>query len=199
MNNRFGEKRNGIEFVHSFFCIKGKCWWLWLGARLHGHAIFGVVSVSDTCRTPVRVRLAWFRCPTSVSFFIFYFLFCFSDMVLTRLRRGFDMPVVEKKRRITDVWPLTSARCRCRCPPSLARARSSRSASYSSLLLLLLLLLFLFLFLCSLTQMPSSSSSSSSASFTFSFSFSFILTSLILFYISFLFYGSSANPTWKSL
>ena len=27
-------------------------------SRLHGHAIFGVVSVSDTCRTPVRVRLA---------------------------------------------------------------------------------------------------------------------------------------------
>ena len=158
---------------------------------MHGHAIFGVVSVSDMCRTPVRVRLAWFRCPTSVSFFIFYFLFRFSDMVLTRLRRGFDTPEVEKKRRITDVWPLTSARCRCRCPPSLARARSSRSASCSSLLLLLLLL-----FLCSLTQMPSSSSS---ASFTFSFSVSFILTFLILFYICFLFCGSSANPTWKSL
>ena len=51
--------------------------------RLHGHAIFGVVLVSDTCWTPVRVRLAWFRCPASVSFFFF---FCFSDTALTRLR-----------------------------------------------------------------------------------------------------------------
>ena len=183
--------------LHYVICSFTSCWPKFK-PRLHGHAIFGVVSVSDMCRTPVRVRLAWFRCPTSVSFFIFYFLFRFSDMVLTRLRRGFDTPEVEKKRRITDVWPLTSARCHCRCPPSLARARSSRSASCSSLLLLLLLLLlFLFLFLCSLTQMPSSSSSS--ASFRFSFSFLFILTFLILFYISFLFCGSSANPTWKSL
>ena len=38
--------------------------------RLHGHAIFGAVSVSDMCRTLVRVRLAWFRCPASVSFFL---------------------------------------------------------------------------------------------------------------------------------
>ena len=194
MNNRFGEKRNGIEFVHSFFCIKGKCWWLRLGARLHGHAIFGVVSVSDTCRTPVRVRLAWFRCPASL-----FFLFFFASP--TRLWHGSNAALTcqqwKKKKKITDVWPLTSARCHCRCPLSLAGARSSRSASCTSLLLLLLLL-FLFLFLCSLTQMPSSYSSSS-ASFTFSFSFSFILTFLIHFYISFLFCGSSANPTWKSL
>ena len=134
-----------------------------------------------------------------VSLFFFFF-FRFSDTALTRLQmaptRLRHASSGKKKRKITDVWPLTSARCRCCCPPSLAGARSSRSASCSSLLLLLLLL-FLFLFLCSLTQMPSSSSSS--ASFTFSFSVSFILTFLILFYISFLFCGSSANPTWKSL
>ena len=50
---------------------------------------------SCRCRTPVRVRLAWFRCPASVSFFFF---FCFSDTALTRLRRGSDTPALEKKK-----------------------------------------------------------------------------------------------------
>ena len=54
-----------------------------LKTRLHGHAIFGVVSVSDTCRTPERVRRARFRCP-AVSLFFF-----FSDSP-TRLRHGAD-------------------------------------------------------------------------------------------------------------
>ena len=155
---------------------------------------------SCQCRTHVG---HWYGYDSPVSgvrrVSLFFFFFFASPTRLWHgskwLRRGSDTPAVEKKKRkITDVWPLTSARCRCCCPPSLAGARSSRSASCSSLLLLLLLL-FLFLFLCSLTQMPSSSA----ASFTFSFSFSFIVTFLILFYIFILFCGSSANPTWKSL
>ena len=54
-----------------------------LFSRLHGHAIFGVVSVSDTCRTPERVRRAGFRC-SAVSLFFF-----FPDSP-TRLRHGAD-------------------------------------------------------------------------------------------------------------
>ena len=79
-----------------------KEWWVegeglslfvYLKARLHGHAIFGVVSVSDTCRTPERVRLAKFRCPASVSFFFFFSL----------LRHGSDTPAVKKKKRKSQI------------------------------------------------------------------------------------------------
>ncbi|KAK4592012.1 hypothetical protein RGQ29_016475 [Quercus rubra] len=35
--------------------VRSKYKYKWVKARLHGHAIFGVVSVSDTCRTPERV------------------------------------------------------------------------------------------------------------------------------------------------
>ena len=47
----------------------------------HGHAIFGVVSVSDTCRTLEQVRLAGFRCPASIFFLL---LRHGSDATLTR-------------------------------------------------------------------------------------------------------------------
>ena len=59
-------------------------------ARLHGHAIFGVVSVSDTCRTPERVRLAGFRCPASVLFFFFFVSPTRADAAPTRLRHSSD-------------------------------------------------------------------------------------------------------------
>ena len=61
-------------------------------ARLHGHAIFGIVSVSDTCRTPERVRRAGFRCPAVSLFFFFFFpiLRHGADTAPTRLRRGSD-------------------------------------------------------------------------------------------------------------
>ena len=55
--------------------------------RLHGHAIFDVVSVSHTCRTPERVRLAGFRCPASVLFLSF---FSFLRHAPTRRRHGSD-------------------------------------------------------------------------------------------------------------
>ena len=62
---------------------------LWSKTRLHGHAIFGVVSVSDTCRIPERVRLAGFRCPASVLFFFFFFFVSptRADTAPTQLRR----------------------------------------------------------------------------------------------------------------
>ena len=105
-------------------------------ARLHGHAIFGVVSVSDTGTGTTR------RIPVSGECFFFFHFF---DTAPTRLRHA---NTGKKKKKITNVWPLTFAQCHC--PLSLAGARSGRSASSSSLLLLLLLL-FIFLFLCSLT------------------------------------------------
>ena len=141
MNNRFGEKRNGIEFVHSFFCIKGKCWWLRLGARLHGHAIFGVVSVSDTCRTPVRVRLAWFRCPASVSFFFF----CFSDTALMRLRHASSEKKKKKKSQMSDLSPLPTATAAALCRlPELDRA--DRRAAPLSLFFFCFFYVFFFFF-----------------------------------------------------
>ena len=57
-------------------------------SRLHEH-----VSVSDTCWTPERVRLAGFRCPASVLFFFF--------VSSTRFWRGSnasDTPAVKKKK-----------------------------------------------------------------------------------------------------
>ena len=70
-------------------------------SRLHEHAIFGVVSVSDTCWTPERVRLAGFRCPASVLFF-----FRFSDTVPTRLWRVRHASSEEKEN--TGVFKLIS-------------------------------------------------------------------------------------------
>ena len=78
-----------------------------LQTRLHGHAIFGVVSVSDTCRTPERVRRAGFRCP-AVSLFFFFSPDSptrrrhGSDAAQTRRRRGSDAsdtPAVKKKKK----------------------------------------------------------------------------------------------------
>ena len=113
----------------------------YLKPRLHGHAIFGVVSVSDTCWTPERVRLAGFRCSGSVLFF-----FHFSDM----RRRGADTAPTcltrqqwRKKRKENHrfwVWevilrnpPLKFSTHPpsdlCCYPLSLAGARSGRSAS----------------------------------------------------------------------
>jgi len=67
--------------------------------RLHRHAIFGVVSVSDTCRTPERVRLAGFRCPVSVLFFFFFFFVSPTrvDTAPTWLRRVRHASSEEKK------------------------------------------------------------------------------------------------------
>ena len=53
--------------------------------RLHRHAIFGDVPVSDTRRTRIPVRLAGVRCPSGVLFFRF------SDTV--------DTPAVKKKKK----------------------------------------------------------------------------------------------------
>ena len=39
--------------------------------RLHRHAIFGKVPVSDTCRTLIPIRLAGLWCPNGVFFFFF--------------------------------------------------------------------------------------------------------------------------------
>ena len=76
-------------------------------SRLHGHAIFGVVSVSDTCRTPERVRLAGFRCPASVLFFFFFLVSpTRADAAPTQLRRGFDAsdtPAMKKKRKFRHI------------------------------------------------------------------------------------------------
>ena len=54
-------------------------------SRLHGHAIFAVMSVSDMCWTPERVRLSGFRCLASVLFLFFFFFFFYVSP--TRLRR----------------------------------------------------------------------------------------------------------------
>ena len=119
-------------------------------SRLHQHAIFGDVSMSDMCRTPESLWLVGLWCSSSVSF---YFYFCFAS--LTWLRRGSDtssMPTVEKKNHRfwqmdlpipLILWytlkqkvethisssqptlPLTFARC----PLSLTGARSGQSAS----------------------------------------------------------------------
>ena len=95
------------NWFHWFLLLEIK---KYLTPRLHGHAIFGGVSVSDTCRTPERVRRAGFRCP-AVS--LFFFFFRFSDTASTRLRHGSDaaqtrrrrgsdasdMPAVKKKKK----------------------------------------------------------------------------------------------------
>ena len=57
--------------------------------RLRGHAIFGVMLVSDTCRTTERVRRVGFWCPM-VSLFFFLLLQHNSD--------ASDMPIVKKKK-----------------------------------------------------------------------------------------------------
>ena len=62
-------------------------------ARLHRHAIFGDVPMSDTCWTPKSVRHAGLRCASSVSFFFFF----------ARLRHGSDTSntlAVKKKSQI---------------------------------------------------------------------------------------------------
>ena len=114
--------------------------------RLHGHAIFGVVSVSDTCRTPERVRLAGFRCSASV---LVFFFFSFLRHAPTRLWHGSDAALThpthqqwrnKKENHRFWVWeiilrnpPLKFSTHPpsdlCRCPLSLAGARSRRSAS----------------------------------------------------------------------
>ena len=86
--------------------------WAWhsisthtLLTRLHEHAIFGVVSVFDTCQTPERVRRAGFRCPAVSLFFFFFFsdsptrLRCGSDMAPTRLRRVRHASNEKKKKK----------------------------------------------------------------------------------------------------
>ena len=121
--------------------------------------------VSCRCQTRVGHQNGYDSPNSSVRRVSLFFFFFFSllrhgiDVVSTRLRHGSDTAPTRQqwKKKITNVWPLTSARCRCRCrcPPLLVIARSGQSVSSSSLHLRLPLLLFLFL--CSLTQMPSSS------------------------------------------
>ena len=48
-------------------------------SRLHWHAIFGKVPVSDMCRTLIPVRLVGLGCPSGV----FFFFFRFSDTAPT--------------------------------------------------------------------------------------------------------------------
>ena len=75
-------------------------------ARLHGHAIFGVVSVSDTETGTMR----WIPMSGGVSLFFFFFfasptrLRHSADAAPTRRRRGSDAsdtPAVKKK-KFTD-------------------------------------------------------------------------------------------------
>ena len=75
--------------------------------RLHGHAIFGVVSVLDMCRTPKRVRIAEFQCPASVLFFFFFF-FRFSD---TRWHGSdaSDTPAVKEKKENFGIFRVIPA------------------------------------------------------------------------------------------
>ena len=63
-----------------------------ISTRLHWHAIFGDVSVFDTCRTQILARLVGLRCPSGVVFFFF-----FSSP--TRHQRGADTLAVEKKKK----------------------------------------------------------------------------------------------------
>ena len=106
-------------------------------SRLHGHAIFGVMSVSDTCWTLERVRLSGFRCPASVLFFFFF------NVSPTRLRRVRHASSEEKKKWKSQIlsseksfWethlsssqptlPLTSAAALC---PSLELDQADRRA-----------------------------------------------------------------------
>ena len=82
-----------------------------VASRLHGHAIFGVVSVSDTCRTPERGRLAGFQCPASVLFFFFFLRFSDTrrrgaDTAPTRRQLGSDAsdtPTVKEKRKFRHI------------------------------------------------------------------------------------------------
>ena len=104
-------------------------------ARLHGQAIFGVVSVSDTGTGTTRRILVSSECP------LFYFIFfSFLRPALTRLRRVWHASSEEKKNHRFWVWeiilrnpPLKFSTHPpsdlCRCPLSLAGARSRRSAS----------------------------------------------------------------------
>ena len=106
---------------------------LWMmRPRLHGHAIFGVVSVSDTFQTPERVRLAGYRCPTSVLFSFSFFRFSDmrrrgADTAPTLLRRVRHASSEEKKEEYHRFWethlsssqptlPLTSAAAVCPSP-----------------------------------------------------------------------------------
>ena len=73
--------------------------------RLHRHAIFGKVPVSDTCRTIIPIRLVGLWCPSGV------FFFHFSDTAPTRLCNGLDtmdMPAVTKleKKKIHRFWQM---------------------------------------------------------------------------------------------
>ena len=68
--------------------------------RLHRHAIFGKVPVSDTCRTLIPIRLVGLWCPSGVFFFF-----------PTRLHNGLDivdMPAVKKleKKKIHRFWQM---------------------------------------------------------------------------------------------
>ena len=109
-----------------------------LRPRLHRNTIFGVVSVSDTCRTPERVRIARFRCSVCVLFFFFFFLTRI-NVEPTRPKR---QQWRKKKKKITDFefeksfWETHLSKFSthprsdlCRCPLSLAGARSGWSAS----------------------------------------------------------------------
>ena len=73
-------------------------------ARLHGHAIFGVVSDTGTGTTR-RIPVSG-ECPLLLfSFFFFFFFFLTHvDVAPTRLRRGSDVsdtPAVKKKKKIS--------------------------------------------------------------------------------------------------
>ena len=93
--------------LHTNFLIYASCpfwcaspWWVILI-----NIYIYILGCTDTpflascqCRTPERVRLAGFRCPTSV---LFFFL-----VSPTQLCRGFDasdMPAVKKKRKFRHI------------------------------------------------------------------------------------------------
>ena len=74
-----------------------------LRPRLHRNTIFGVVSMSDTCQTPERVRIARFRCSVSVLFFFF-----FSLHASTWSRRVRNASNEGKRRRKSQILSLRS-------------------------------------------------------------------------------------------
>ena len=65
--------------------------------RLHRHAIFGDVSVSDMCRTRILARLTGHWRPSGVVFFFF----CFSDTAPTQRQHANNGTKKTKKKTKT--------------------------------------------------------------------------------------------------
>ena len=167
--NGYDSPDSSVRRVSSFLFFFFQVWQAWK-PRLHGHAIFGVVSVSDTCRTSERVRRAGFRCPAvSLFFFFFSILRHGADTAPTRRQLGSDAsdtPAVKKKKEnfgIFRVIPAISAEMKISSDTRFwPEKKKKKSKSYLLLGFVLFFLLFFFLI-----SVSSSSSSFSSSSFGF--------------------------------